>query len=269
MKKDPTVKAEKYFLGELPPSWEEGLDREELSREMDEIARSNREILAAYKPEDMAAAIKAKMEGKEETDRGNETSFPSRKSRLPYLIPAAAMVLFGLFIPFLFSVNDRTPDNEITRIKGLGEPDLKVYREIQGKSEVLELYDSAEESDLIQLAYQVTAPVYGMIISVDGRGVVTRHLPEESETAVPLKTGGQQLLPFSYELDDAPAYETFYLITSDKAFPVAPIIDLIAGEARDQNILLDIPGLLKKEKLDTSAIGTIHQYAVPILKEDH
>ena len=268
MKKNPTVKTEKYFLGELPTSWEEGMNRETLSLEMDEISHSNRDILSKYKPEDMADAIRAKMtEGK--TDKKKEIPFPSAGSRLPYLIPAAAMVLFGLFIPFLFQVSEKSPEVDITRVKGLGEPDLKVYREIQGKSEVLELYDSAAESDLIQLAYQVSEPVFGMIISVDGRGIVTRHLPEGSETAVPLKTGGQQLLPYSYELDDAPEYETFYLITSDTAFPVAPIIDLIAGEARENHILLDIPGLLKQEKLDTMKIGTIHQYAVPILKEDH
>ena len=268
MKKNNSVKAEMYHLGELPSSWKKDLEPEDLREDLEAITRSNREILSAYKPEEMAEAIRKKMNETTGTE-GKEPPFAPhpRKAGLPYLIPAAAMILFGLFLPLMFTISEKTPREEITRVKGMGEPELKVYRDLRGESEILEQYETAEASDLIQLAYQVTAPVYGMIISVDGRGVVTRHLPEESVTAAPLKTGGQQLLPFSYELDDAPDYETFYLITSDKPFPVAPVIDLIAGEAREKKILLDIPALLKKGGLDHRKTGEIHQYAVPVRKE--
>ncbi len=270
MKKNQWIKIERYRLGELPHSQENTLRQDTLQQELEELENSDREILSAYKPSEMAAAIRAKMASHPTEADSQEIAFPgpARRSRLPLLVPAAAMILFGLFIPVLINLTDSSPDREITRMKGLGEPQLKVYRELEGKTEVLEEYQSAGESDLIQLAYQITEPLYGIILSIDGRGVVTRHLPEDSPTAIPLKTGSLQLLPFSYELDDAPEYETFYLITSDIPFPVDPLIDLVAGEARDNRILMDIPSLLREKGMNREKVGNIRQYAVPIKKED-
>ena len=51
---------------------------------------------------------------------------------------------------------------------------------------------------------------YGAIISVDGRGAFTQHLPLKGEFAVPLVA--RDTLDFAYELDDAPHWERFYKI---------------------------------------------------------
>jgi hypothetical protein len=56
---------------------------------------------------------------------------------------------------------------------------------------------------------------------VDGNGVVTRHWPIDGDAAVSLISGGEFLLPYSYELDDAPDFEAFALVWSDSVFSVA------------------------------------------------
>jgi hypothetical protein len=64
-----------------------------------------------------------------------------------------------------------------------------------------------------------------MILSIDGRGIVTRHFPAAGDRAVPLARGSVTLLDQAYELDDAPGWERFYFVTGDTPFALAPIID--------------------------------------------
>jgi hypothetical protein len=65
-----------------------------------------------------------------------------------------------------------------------------------------------------------------VIVSIDGRGVLTRHLPAHGGQAVPLDPG-PATLPESYELDDAPAFERFYLVTADAPFPVETVVEAV------------------------------------------
>lgn len=266
MKKNNPIHAELYRLGELPPSWQKETDEALLREEAEKLARSDREILDRYPPAAAAAKIRARLEG--ENVRTFQAPSPSRKGRF-VLLPAAAALLLTLLLPLLLFREEPLGESpEITRFKGSTEPELLVYRQQNGITEVLERYGSAEEADLIQLAYRIGAPRYGAILSVDGRGMVTRHLPEAAEQAVQLEPGGEKLLPYSYELDDAPDYETFYLITSDKPFPLSRVIDTVAGAAREGRDILDIPEILQKSGLSEDLTGNIHQYAVPITKED-
>ena len=61
-----------------------------------------------------------------------------------------------------------------------------------------------------------------MLLSIDGAGKVTLHWPEnKSGAAAALKTSGEVRLPAAYELDDAPAFERFFLVRSTEPFSVA------------------------------------------------
>ena len=75
-----------------------------------------------------------------------------------------------------------------------------------------------------------------MILSIDGRGGVTVHLPPVGERAAPLKSGSAVLLDQAYELDDAPGWERFYFVTGDTPFAVADVVNAArktaAGDAR-------------------------------------
>ncbi len=270
MKKNNTIKAELYHLGELPPAWEKDLELESLQADLEKLDDSDRAILEKYKPADMARQIRNRMESNPRKE-SHEIPFrkPAARSRMTILIPAAAMILFGLLLPTMILRNNSVGEGqEITRVKGVEDPQLKVYRKLETESEKLTENSVASESDLIQLGYRVSSRLYGIIISIDGKGVVTRHFPEEENTAVLLKTGGEQLLPFSYELDDAPGFETFYLITSEEPFSAERIVDTVAGAARRNEILLNIPEILEKNNSTEELGSKILQTAVPVKKED-
>ncbi len=255
------IMTELFRLGELPEGWKENIDGETIDREVGDLLKSDREILSAYKPAAMAREIEARRRG-ERTVRAKKHV----RSAVAALSAAAAMVAFALIMPGLMQDPSR---GDLTRMKGRAEAELTLYRNSGLATETLEDRAPAREGDLIQLAYRIDPEMpFGIILSVDGRGVVTRHLAPEGGTAEKLMPGGEQLLDFSYELDDAPRFETFYLLMSDRTFPVDPIVDLLSREARDQDRILDIPEIIRKSSLDSRGIGKIRQYAVSIDKED-
>jgi hypothetical protein len=55
------------------------------------------------------------------------------------------------------------------------------------------------------------------------------HLPPSGERAVPLESGGTVLLDRAFELDDAPLYERFYLVTGPAPFELAPVVEALRG----------------------------------------
>ena len=79
---------------------------------------------------------------------------------------------------------------------------------------------------------------YGVILSIDGNGSVTRHFPESGWTAVKMKHSGSEIpLDFSYELDDAPDFECFILVASKKAFSLEGIDEEIAASSVDVDFI--------------------------------
>lgn len=108
------------------------------------------------------------------------------------------------------------------RLKGV-KPDLLLYR--KRASEVEQLADSsvAYTGDLIQIFYRAAGKPFGVIVSVDGRGTVTQHLPASGARAVRLVQGDPVPLDYSYELDDAPKWERFYFLTADMSFDVRDV----------------------------------------------
>ena len=163
MKKNNTIKTELYHLGELPPAWETDLELESLQADLEELDDSDRAILEKYKPADMARQIRERMEGSPRKE-SNEIPFkkPAARSRMTFLIPAAAMILFGLLLPTMIPRNNSMEEEqEITRMKGMEVPQLKVYRKLEAESEKLTEDSSVSESDLIQLGYRVSSRLYG------------------------------------------------------------------------------------------------------------
>jgi hypothetical protein len=115
---------------------------------------------------------------------------------------------------------------EITRLKG-GEPRLILFRKTDRGEEPLHNNHWVSDGDLIQIFYFVPDSVYGAILSVDGHGTVTQHLPESGSDAALLQPGEPVALGFSYQLDDAPKWERFYLITSKRRFLSDAVVRLV------------------------------------------
>jgi hypothetical protein len=89
----------------------------------------------------------------------------------------------------------------------------------------------ARAGDLLQMRYAAEEKCYGIILSMDGNGVLTIHLSGKNGKAAELETGKIVSLPNAYELDDAPKHETFYLLTAKSEFELAPVAEkLLQGK---------------------------------------
>lgn len=106
---------------------------------------------------------------------------------------------------------------------------LHVYR--QHGPDVVELDDGAEAraGDRVQLTYDGRA-AYGVIWSVDSRGVRTLHFPSAPDEETALTERRDVPLAFSWRLDDAPDNERFFFVTSSR--PLSPAALLRQTPAR-------------------------------------
>jgi hypothetical protein len=214
---------ERYRLGELPAG-ELDVIRKALAADgglterLARLDRSDGEILAQHPPSVIAASIRARAAS---GDAGRTR--PAGAPRRLALALACGLVLAAASVLIL---PGRVPGakEDTTRVKGLA-PRLFVYRKAATGAEELAAGAAARENDVVQLAYQAAGRHFGAIVSIDGRGVVTRHLPAAGPLASPLKTGASFALPEAYRLDDAPGFERFYFVTADQPFAV----DLVLG----------------------------------------
>lgn len=137
-----------------------------------------------------------------------------------------ALVTGGLLLRAALPVpvdSAKTPPSG-DRQKG-GSPDLLLYRK-GGESTVERLTPGAvaRRLDVVQIAYLAGGRRYGLILSIDGRGSVTRHLPTGGDQAAPLRAGGAVALATAYRLDDAPRLERFYIVAADEPFGVSAVL---------------------------------------------
>jgi len=217
----PHWQLERYRLGELADDQAARvsgtLAEDDGARErLESLGVDDARILAAHPPRVVAAAIRARVE----LERAGETD--ARRPRRAFaraLVPlvGAAAVAVGLSV-LLPARPDRTLSPE-TRLKGL-EPNLLVFRRAATGAEPLAPAQTARADEVVQIAYQAAGRRYGVVVSIDGRGRVTRHLPRSGDQAAPLRTGAPVPLPEAYRLDDAPGFERFFLVTADAPFSV-------------------------------------------------
>lgn len=230
MKNDkiPELYLEQALLDELPEEKKRLMKTGEVAARLEELEASNREILKKYDPADMAGKILNRLE----SAQGDERPVVVRPNwfnqhRLGVLLAAAALAIVAGTSPFLFrrsaALETGAPGSEITRIKGM-DPAISLYRKVDGAVEQLTDGAVARESDLIQISYNAAGKAFGVIFSIDGRGVVSLHLPDNENGSLILKREGEVALDFSYRLDDAPDFERFFFVTSDRTFDLGTVL---------------------------------------------
>jgi hypothetical protein len=162
----------------------------------------------------------------------------------PVLGAAVALFLLVLFLPHELITTEPGEDVPSEQVKAEG-PRIELYRRTEDGSESLEDGARAYPGDVIRIGYQAAGRSYGVLVSVDGRGTVTRHLPNLGDRSVRLRNGGRVLLDFALELDDAPRWERFYFVSSDAPFEVALVVDaagrIDTEKPVDQPETLDLP----------------------------
>lgn len=227
---------EQYRLGELTS--EECRRLEALpgfDARMAELDESDREILARYPSRAMAEAIDRKAEEENRGDAARVLRFPSARRVLPLTAAAAVVLAAVIAFPLIQPGRGGEDSEDVIRPKGIsvpennGTPVMALYRSNPDGVEVLRDGDLAVEHDLLQVGFTGGGAWWGSILSVDGNGFVTRHWPLDGDDAVPLGHNAEYLLPYAYELDDAPSFEAFFLIWSDAGFDVRDAETLLAG----------------------------------------
>ncbi|MEM9454782.1 MAG: hypothetical protein AAGF11_11430 [Myxococcota bacterium] len=108
---------------------------------------------------------------------------------------------------------DPSATEDPVRIKGLA-PHLRLHRQREGGIEQLHDGSMAREGDLVQISYVAAGNRHGVVVSLDGGGVVTLHHPERPELSPSLVAHGEHALDHAYELDDAETFERFVFVTS-------------------------------------------------------
>jgi hypothetical protein len=215
----PDVLLERYRLKELPEPSMRAIDMllrtdPAVRARLDELDESDAQIASEYSPRTFAHDVPAP---------------PPRRRVLQFALAASVVlgaIVLGVALP-------RTPGEDGNRIKG--KPALAVYRQTANGSERLADGDVARKGDLLLVGYVSGGRAYGVILSIDGRGVVTQHLPPTGGQAValsPPKEGKPILLKQAYELDDAPKAERFYFVTGANTFAVAPVMDAARRAAK-------------------------------------
>jgi len=205
---------ERFALGELDPAQARRLEaalatEPSLQARLDALRADSAATLARHPPELVARVVARRL-----ADR--PTARPAlRLAVVPALALAATAAWLVLAPP--------PPPDEVL-LKGDG-PSLTLYR--LGGAGPERLGDGAlvREHDVVQVAFDLAARRYLVVVSVDGSGGATLHWPVDGDTRAP---EGLKTIPRSFELDDAPGFERFFLVAADEPLPV----DVILASAR-------------------------------------
>ncbi len=232
---------ERIALGELPPD-ALAAAKARLAQEPDGLERlarleaDSRATLERHPPERVLAEVERRRRLKAAQASATAEARPARR-----LLPSLALgvpVLASLVLLVLVTQREPPPEDtrselpmlEATRPKG--DPQLVLHRQGAAGAERLEGSAQARRGDVLQLGYNAAGKRYGAVLSLDGRGTVTLHLPQTPDGSLVLK-GGAVSLPNAYELDDAPAFERFVLVTSEEPFDLDAVLTAARALARD------------------------------------
>lgn len=199
---------------------------------LEDLQASNDEILRLHPPADVAEEIRRRAARQTESSRARAGE--SRRW-LSLGVPVSLAAAFALVLVVRGATGpngdfvEHGADENGERGKGLN-PSLRVYRKAAaGRIERLKEGAPTRAGDELQLAYVAAGHRFGAVLSVDGGGQVTFHLPAVAGPAVWLRTDGETELPSSYELDAAPGFERFLFVASDEAFDASALADVARG----------------------------------------
>jgi hypothetical protein len=218
----PDWKLERYLTGDLSAA--EAADIRAKAKEdgvlcarIEELRRSSAEILSKYPVEEIVPEMLEKTELRKGFGKRMYIPLLAAAVLLVVLLPLGAPEISSLWkSPADVTVQNYSEDG--TRIKGL-EPRFEIWRKTADSAERLAQKSVARAGDELQIRYAVPEKCFGMIFSLDGRGVITYHLSSQ-DRAVALAPGKMTALHFAYKLDDAPYFEKFFFVISASAFKV-------------------------------------------------
>ena len=212
----PDIVLERYRLNELPEDERRPLmnrlDRDqELRDRLALLERSDEELCEPVE------RVRVSLRAKQPAPGG---------IALAWAVPAvAAMGVIALAFLLRPGAPVASDDDRIKGGEGSGRPSLALYRRTPEGSEQLADGDVVRAGDLVRVGYRAAGRRFGLIVSIDGAGTVTMHLPASGDRAIALKDDPIVLLDQAYELDDAPRWEEFFFVASETVFDAAPVVE--------------------------------------------
>lgn len=238
-------KMEQYLIGALPENEMQELRDREASDEIfaaraAALKEQNEKILAENPFEKLSVELdRADLVNGSLTDAGNRAGSMTFKFGV-MKIAAAVIVALGIFSAVIIGGRGEIVQMDAaqqagsdvamaagsvengsygeTRIKGM-QARMEIWKKTAEGVAQMEEKGLASEGDELQLRYVVPEKCFGMLISMDGNGVVTVHMGQGAQ-AIAVEPGKMNTLPFAYKLDDAPHFEKFFLLTSKNEFSV-------------------------------------------------
>jgi hypothetical protein len=216
----PDLLIEQLLLGEIRQEDERWLRQQlsvdEIERRLSVLRQANERHAQQHDAVELVEAIRAR---KRVTAARAQLSSKSG-SGFRLLVPGLAAAFLVLFV--VARPNTERPlsspaeVSDTTRVKGLANH-LVLHRRTGNDAETLAHNAHAKSGDVLQLGYVAAKARHGVIFSIDGAGAVTLHFPESERASTELSQGGEQLLPNAYQLDDAPLFERFFFVTSERS----------------------------------------------------
>jgi len=217
---------ERYALGELPADRLDALRMQieadpALSARLRDLRNHNRAVLLQHPPRIVAREVERRAGVR-----------PARKSRSAgwFAAPAIAMAAVALFF---VGPQDSGPDVLSKGRPGthspVDAPELRIFRADDGE---LTPGDVANTGDVLGFRYHAQGRDFGALLSIDGTGIVTLHMPKAVDDSLDLEEG-LVTVDLGYELDDAPGFERFFLVLSETPFNLNAVMvaaDHLASE---------------------------------------
>ncbi len=233
------LRLERVALGETPG---DGSEEEKVA--LAALSVSSRDILREIPVSEFVADVQRRrlLARTPQSERA-----PRQASRFLWAVGGAIALAVALVWVTMAKTESSSEPTLLARGEGLEAPSevrskgdgrLLIQRKTAEGASELRPNALVDAGDLLQLSYLSGGQLFGVVFSVDGRGVITQHFPEDGAESSELIGGGRQLLPSSYELDDAPRFERFYFVTASEPFSALLVSDAIASLQGDGKLAL-------------------------------
>jgi hypothetical protein len=227
---------EAWLCGQVRPELEEEVGAwlrtdERARKQLADLQASNRQILEKYPADWMMSELASRLQATRPQPRPGTRLISKAWLAIP---AAAALLLVLLFNPARPQpkAGERQAADRIIIKGGSAAADLtgslQVHRRDKEAIEVLRDGSEVRPGELLQLSYWLSTDAYGMIISIDGLGMVTQHFPLEGGGSL-IRGRRRIFLPYAIELDQAPRFERFYLIVAPRPFAAPELLARIKG----------------------------------------
>ena len=222
----PEVLVEQLLLDELAPEQATRV-RSALSDKPERLkvlAADTRRTLERLPPSQVATEIRQRIAQRDET-RG------AWYQQAWVWAPVAVVAALLFFVLPSRSPTGSTPSVDLAtepteRIKGDEAPALQIHRATDKGPVAMQPGALAAQGDLLQITVQPKGAAHGVVLSVDGDGAVTLHYPAQVQASTELPKGAQLVVvPDAYELDDAPRFERFFLVTAQGPIDVQAVLE--------------------------------------------